>query len=46
MIKRIEAPDRSTVIFRLHRPSPPFMTHLAHPANFIYPKTCLELDPY
>jgi peptide/nickel transport system substrate-binding protein len=45
MIKSIEAPDRSTVVFRLHHPSPPFMTHLAHPANFIYPKKYLDQDP-
>jgi peptide/nickel transport system substrate-binding protein len=46
MIKSIEAPDRSTVIFRLHHPSPPIMTHLAHPANFIYPKKYLDTDPH
>ena len=45
MIKSIEAPDRSTVVFRLHHPSPPFLTNLAHPANFIYPKKYLDTDP-
>ncbi len=45
MIKSIEAPDRNTVVFRLHHPSPPIMTHLAHPANFIYPKKYLDTDP-
>ena len=46
MIKSIEAPDRSTVVFRLHHPSPPFLTHIAHPANFIYPKKYLDTDPH
>jgi peptide/nickel transport system substrate-binding protein len=46
MIKSIEAPDRNTVVFRLHVPSPPFMTHMAHPANFIYPKKYLDQDPH
>jgi peptide/nickel transport system substrate-binding protein len=46
MIKSIEAPDRNTVVFRLHHPSPPIMTHLAHPANFIYPKKYLDTDPH
>jgi len=45
MIKSIEAPDRFTVVFRLHHPSPAFMTSLAHPANFIYPKKYLDGDP-
>jgi len=45
MIKSIEAPDRFTVLFRLHYPSPPFLTSVAHPANFIYPKKYLDTDP-
>jgi peptide/nickel transport system substrate-binding protein len=45
MIKSIEAPDRFTVVFRLHHPSPPLLTSLAHPANFIYPKKYLDADP-
>ncbi len=45
MIKSIEAPDRFTVVFRLHHPSPPFLTSLAHPANFVYPKKYLDGDP-
>jgi peptide/nickel transport system substrate-binding protein len=44
MIKGIEAPDRSTVVFRLHHPSPSFLTSLAHPANFIYAKKYLDSD--
>ena len=46
MIKAIEAPDRFTVVFRLHHPSPPFLTSMAHPANFIYPKKYLDADPH
>ena len=45
MIKSIEAPDRSTVVIRLHHPSPSFLTNLAGPANFIYPKKYLDTDP-
>jgi peptide/nickel transport system substrate-binding protein len=45
MIKSIEAPDRHTVVFRLDHPSPPFLTSLAHPANFIYAKKYLDQDP-
>lgn len=45
MIKSIEAPDRLTVVFRLHHSSPAFLTSLAHPANFIYSKKHLDTDP-
>jgi peptide/nickel transport system substrate-binding protein len=44
MIKSIEAPDPSTVIFHLHYPSPSFLTNMAHPANFIYAKKYLDQD--
>jgi peptide/nickel transport system substrate-binding protein len=44
MIKSIEAPDDSTVVFHLHHPSPSFLTSLAHPANFIYAKKYLDMD--
>ena len=44
MIKSIEAPERLTVVFRLHHPSPSFLTSLAHPANFIYAKKYLDGD--
>ena len=37
-VKSIEAPDPSTVVFRLHYPSASFLSMLAHPANFIYAK--------
>jgi peptide/nickel transport system substrate-binding protein len=46
MIKRIEAPDRATVVFRLHHPSPPFLTSLASPHNMIYAKKYLDADPH
>jgi peptide/nickel transport system substrate-binding protein len=44
MIKGIEAPDPSTVVFRLHHPSPSFLSNMAHPANFIYAKKYLDSD--
>jgi peptide/nickel transport system substrate-binding protein len=46
MVKSIEAPDRDTVVFRLHHPSPSFLANLAHPANFIYAKKYLDQDPH
>ena len=46
MIKSIEAPDPSRVVFRLHHPSPSFLTNLAHPANFIYAKKYLDADAH
>src|SRR5262245_42368457 len=46
MIKSIEAPERSTVVLRLHYPSPSFLSNLAGPANFIYPKKYLDTDPH
>jgi peptide/nickel transport system substrate-binding protein len=45
MVKSIEAPDRNTVVFRLHYPAASFLTMLAHPANFIYAKKYLDQDP-
>ncbi|MGH8067378.1 MAG: ABC transporter substrate-binding protein, partial [Candidatus Entotheonellia bacterium] len=44
MIKGIEAPDRHTVVFRLHHPSPSFLSSVAHPANFVYAKKYLDSD--
>lgn len=46
MVKRIEAPDPSTVVFQLHYPAASFLTMLAHPANFIYAKKYLDTDPH
>ena len=45
MVKSIEAPDPSTVVFRLHYASPSFLSMLAHPANFMYAKKYLDQDP-
>jgi peptide/nickel transport system substrate-binding protein len=44
VIKSIDAPDPYTVVFRLHHPSPAFLTNLAHPANFIFAKKYLDQD--
>jgi peptide/nickel transport system substrate-binding protein len=44
MVKSIEAPDRDTVVFRLHYPSASFLSMLAFPANFIYAKKYLDQD--
>src|SRR5687767_11589585 len=46
MIKSIEAPDRKTVVFRLHHPSPSFLSSVAHPANFIFAKKHLDSDAH
>jgi peptide/nickel transport system substrate-binding protein len=44
VIKSIDVPDPYTVVFRLHHPSPSFLSMLAHPANFIYAKKYLDQD--
>jgi peptide/nickel transport system substrate-binding protein len=44
MVKSIEAPDRDTVIFRLHHPSASFLPVLARPDTFIYAKKYLDQD--
>jgi peptide/nickel transport system substrate-binding protein len=41
----IEAPDPSTVVFRLKFPSASLLNNLASPWNVIYPKTYLDKDP-
>jgi peptide/nickel transport system substrate-binding protein len=46
MIKSVEASDRRTVVFRVHHPSPSFLTSVAHPANFIFAKKYLDQDPH
>ncbi len=43
-IKSIEAPERNSVVFRLHYPSPSFLSMLAHAANYIYAKKYLDQD--
>src|SRR6266852_2281804 len=44
-IVRIEAPDPSTVVFKLKFPSASLLANLASPWNVIYPKKYLDQDP-
>ncbi len=44
-VKAIEAPDASTVVFRLKHPSASFLANLASPWNVIFPKKYLDKDP-
>ena len=44
-IQSIEAPDSSTVVFKLKFPSASLMNNLASPWNVIYPKKYLDKDP-
>ena len=44
-INKIEAPDASTVVFRLKFPSASLLDNLASPWNVIYPKKYLDKDP-
>ncbi|MBI4611553.1 MAG: ABC transporter substrate-binding protein [Candidatus Rokubacteria bacterium] len=44
-VKAIEAPDPSTVVFRLKHPSAAFLANLASPWNVIFPKKYLDKDP-
>jgi peptide/nickel transport system substrate-binding protein len=41
----IEAPDPSTVVFKLKHPSAAFVANLASPWNVIFPKRYLDQDP-
>jgi peptide/nickel transport system substrate-binding protein len=43
-VKSIEAPDRYTVVFRLHYPSPSFLSMVANPYNWILAKKYLDSD--
>jgi peptide/nickel transport system substrate-binding protein len=43
-IKSIEAPDRYTVVFSTHHPSPSILSNMAHPGNFIFAKKYLDSD--
>src|ERR671936_906201 len=45
MVDKIEAPDPSTVIFRLKFPTNAFLPALADPYNWIYKKSILDQDP-
>lgn len=44
-VKAIEAPDASTVVFKLKHPSAAFVSNLASPWNVIFPKKYLDKDP-
>ena len=44
-ISSIEAPDPSTVVFKLKFPSASLLSNLASPWNVIYPKKYLDKDP-
>jgi peptide/nickel transport system substrate-binding protein len=44
-VERIEAPDPSTVVFKLKFPSASLLGNLASPWNVIYPKKYLDKDP-
>src|SRR5271170_1288329 len=46
MVDKVEAPDPSTVVFRLKFPTPAFIPALADPFAFIYKKETLEKDPH
>lgn len=45
VVERVEAPDDTTVIFRLKRPSASLLANLASPWNFIYKADILAQDP-
>ena len=44
-IERIEAPDPTTVVFKLKFPSASLLANLASPWNVIFPKKYLDKDP-
>ena len=44
-VTSIEAPDASTIVFRLKHPSASLLANLASPWNVIYPKKHLDRDP-
>ena len=45
MVDKVEAPDPSTVVFRLKFATSAFLPALADPFNFIYQKAILDKDP-
>src|SRR6266852_7006124 len=45
MIAGVEAPDATTVVFKLKHPSASLMDNLASPWNVIFPKKILDRDP-
>jgi len=46
MVEAVEAPDPTTVVFKLNRPSTAFIPALAAPFNFIYSKARLDQDQH
>src|SRR2546421_178452 len=46
MVDKVEAPDPSTVVFRLKFPTAAFLPSLANPFNWIYKKAILDKDPH
>ena len=44
-VQSVEAPDQSTVVFKLKFPSASLLENLASPWNVIYPKKYLDKDP-
>jgi peptide/nickel transport system substrate-binding protein len=44
-VEAIDTPDPHTVVFRLSRPTPSFVTHMANPFLRIYSKALLDADP-
>jgi peptide/nickel transport system substrate-binding protein len=44
-VAAIEAPDPTTVVFKLKHPSAAFVANLASPWNVIFPKKYLDKDP-
>jgi peptide/nickel transport system substrate-binding protein len=45
MVGGVEAPDATTVVFKLKYPSASLLVNLASPWNVIYPKKYLDRDP-
>jgi peptide/nickel transport system substrate-binding protein len=45
-VEKIEAPDATTVVFRLKEPSGSFISSLLSPYNFIYKADILAKDPH
>jgi len=45
MVDKVEAPDTSTVVFRLKFATSAFLPALADPFNFVYKKSVLDKDP-
>jgi peptide/nickel transport system substrate-binding protein len=45
MVAGVEAPDATTVVFKLKNPSASLLDNLASPWNVIFPKTYLDKDP-